>query len=74
MASDRSLEVIGKMIKVNRTLTKLFLEKMNINMDNYNFILNGLNENDKINQFNFSFNPNVKPRLKAWSISSSVTE
>ena len=63
MASDRSLEEIGKMIKVNRTLTKLFLEKMNINMDNYNFILNGLNENDKINQFNFSFNPNVKPRL-----------
>ena len=63
MASDKSLEEIGKMIKVNRTLTKLILEKMNLNMNNYNFILNGLNENDKITHFNFSFNPNVKPRL-----------
>ena len=32
-------------------------------MSNYNLILNGLNENDKISRFNFSFNPNVKPRL-----------
>ena len=63
MASDKSLDEIGKMLKVNRTLTKLNLEKMNLNMSNYNFILNGLNENDKITQFNFSFNPNVKPRL-----------
>ena len=63
MASDKSLEEIGKMIKVNRTLTTLNLEKMNLNMSNYNLILNGLNENDKISHFNFSFNPNVKPRL-----------
>ena len=63
MASDKSLEEIGKMIKVNRTLTTLNLEKMNLNMSNYNLILNGLNENDKISRFNFSFNPNVKPRL-----------
>ena len=63
MASDKSLEEIGKMIKVNKTLTKLNLEKMNLNKDNYNFILNGLNENDKITHFNFSFNPNVKPRI-----------
>ena len=47
MASDKSLDEIGKMLKVNRTLTKLNLEKMNLNMSNYNF----------------SFNPNVKPRL-----------
>ena len=63
MASDKSLEEIGKMIKINRTLTTLNLEKMNLNMSNYNLLLNGLNENDKISRFNFSFNPNVKPRL-----------
>ena len=63
MASDKSLEEIGKMIKVNKTLTKLNLDKMNINMNNYNFILNGLNENDKITHFSFNYNPNVKPRL-----------
>ena len=63
MASDKSLEEIGKMLKVNRTLTTLNLEKMNLNMSNYNLILNGLNENDKISRFDFSFNPNIKPRL-----------
>ena len=51
------------MLKVNKTLNRLYLEKMNLNMNNYNFILNGLNENDKIIHFNFSFNPSVKPRL-----------
>jgi len=54
MASDKSLEEIGKMIKVNKTLTKLKLDKMNINMNNYN---------DKITHFSFNYNPNVKPRL-----------
>ena len=63
MASDKSIEEIGKMLKINKTLTRLNLEKMNLNMSNYNFILNGLNENEKIIHFNFSFNPNVKPRL-----------
>ena len=63
MASDKSIEEIGKMIKVNRTLTHLNLEKMNLNKDNYNFILNGLNENDKINHFDFNFNPNIRPKI-----------
>ena len=63
MASDKSLEEIGKMIKANKTLTKLNLDKMNLNTSNYNFILNGLNENDKITHFSFNYNPNVKPRL-----------
>ena len=63
LASDKSIEEIGKMLKVNKTLNRLYLEKMNLNMNNYNFILNGLNENDKIIHFNFSFNPSVKPRL-----------
>ena len=63
MASDKSLEEIGKMIKANKTLTKLNLDKMNLNMSNYNFILNGLNENDKITHFSFNYNPNVKSRL-----------
>ena len=42
---------------------KLNLDKMNLHMSNYNFILNGLNENDKITHFSFNYNPNVKPRL-----------
>ena len=63
LASDKSIEEIGKMLKVNKTLNRLYLEKMNLNMNNYNFILNGLNENDRIIHFNFSFNPSVKPRL-----------
>jgi len=59
MASDKSLEEIGKMIKINKTLTTLNLEKMNLNMTNYNFIFEGLKENETITNFSFCFNPNI---------------
>ena len=63
MASDKSLEEIGKMLKVNKSLTHLNMEKMNLTMQNYNFIFNGLNENEIISNFSFCFNPKVKPRI-----------
>ena len=63
MAGNKSLEEIGKMIKTNKTLTYLNLSKMNINMDNYQLILNGLSENKIIRNFNFSYNPKIKPRI-----------
>ena len=63
MASDKSLEEIGNMIKVNKTLHTLNMEKMNLTMSNYNLIFNGLNENDTISDFSFCYNPNVKPRI-----------
>jgi hypothetical protein len=63
MASDKSLEEIGKMIKINKTLNTLNLEKMNLNMNNYNIILEGLNENETITNFSFCFNPNIKPKI-----------
>ena len=63
MASDKSLEEIGKMIKANKSLTHLNMEKMNLNMSNYNYIFNGLNENDLMTHFSFCFNPKIKPRI-----------
>jgi hypothetical protein len=63
MASDKSLEEIGKMIKVNKTLHTLNMEKMNLTMENYNLIFNGLNENETITDFSFCYNPNIKPRI-----------
>ena len=63
MASDKSLEEIGKMLKVNKSLTHLNMEKMNLTMQNYNFIFNGLNENETISNFSFCFNPKIKPRI-----------
>ena len=63
MASDKSLEEIGKMIKINKTLNTLNLEKMNLNMNNYNIIFEGLKENETITNFSFCFNPNVKPKI-----------
>ena len=63
MASDKSIEEIGKMIKVNKSLNTLNMEKMNLTMQNYNFIFNGLNENETISNFSFCYNPNVKPRI-----------
>ena len=63
MAGNKSLEEIGKMIEANKTLTYLNLSKMNINMDNYQLILNGLSGNKLIRNFNFSYNPKMKPRI-----------
>ena len=63
MASDKSLEEIGKMIKANKSLTHLNMEKMNLNMSNYNLIFNGLNENETMVNFSFCFNPKIKPRI-----------
>ena len=61
-ASDKSLEEIGNMIKKNKTLTHLNMEKMNLNMKNYNYIFNGLNENGTMSHFSFCFNPQIKPK------------
>ena len=61
MGGNKSIEEIGKMIKVNKTLTYLNLNKMNINMDNYQLIFNSLNENKIIKNFFFSYNPKMKP-------------
>ena len=63
MAGNKSLEEIGKMLEANKTLTYLNLSKMNINMDNYQLILNGLSENKIIRNFIFSYNPKIKPRI-----------
>jgi len=63
MAGNKSLEEIGKMLGVNKTLTYLNLSKMNINMDNYQLILNGISENKNIRNFYFSYNPKIKPRI-----------
>ena len=63
MASEKSIEEIGKMLKVNKTLTHLNLENMNLSNNTYKYIFNGLNENEKIKYFNFSFNPNIKPKI-----------
>ena len=62
-ASDKSLEEIGNMIKKNKTLTHLNMEKMNLNMKNYNYIFNGLNENGTMTHFSFCFNPQIKPKI-----------
>lgn len=63
MASDKSIEEIGQMIKSNKNLTTLNMDKMNLNMNNYNIILNALNENDKIIDFSFCYNPQIKPKV-----------
>ena len=63
MASDKSIEEIGQMIRTNKNLTTLNMDKMNLNMSNYNIILNALNENDNIIDFSFCYNPYIKPKI-----------
>jgi hypothetical protein len=63
MASDKSIEEIGQMIRSNKNLTTLNMDKMNLNMSNYKIILNALNENDNIIDFSFCYNPHIKPKI-----------
>ena len=63
MASDKSLEEIAKVIKKNKSITYLNMEKMNLDMKNYNIILEPIKENNKIVCFNFSFNPKLDPKI-----------
>ena len=39
------------------------MEKMNLDMKNYNIILEPIKENNKIVCFNFSFNPKLDPKI-----------
>ena len=63
LAGDKSLEDIGKMIKKNKCLTYLNLNKMNLNSDNYKFIFEGLDCNDFMENFSFSYNSKIKPKI-----------
>ena len=63
MASDKSIEEIGQMIRTNKNLTTLNMDKMNLNMNNYNIIFNALNENNNITDFSFCYNPHIKPKI-----------
>lgn len=63
MGSDKSLEELGSMIKVNKTITEINLDQMNINMDNYHIIFEALDQNKTITHFYFSYNGDLKPKI-----------
>ena len=63
MASDKSLEEMANVIKKNKSITFLYMDKMNLDMKNYNIILDALKVNNIIVNFSFCFNPKVKPKI-----------
>ena len=63
LAGDKSIEDIGNMIKKNKCLSYLNMNKMNLNSDNYKFIFDGLDCNNLIENFSFCFNTKIKPKI-----------
>lgn len=62
MGGDKSLIYIRDCIKVNTSLIKLDLNKININNDNYNIIFEGIESNKNINYYCLSYNK-VNPKI-----------
>ena len=62
MGGDKSLEYISNCIKENTSLTKLNLNKININNDNYNIIFQGIEKNKNINFYSISYNK-INPKI-----------
>lgn len=61
MGGDQSLKEVANMIRKNKKLTSLNLDKMNINMENYEIIFDAIKENSTITKYYFSYNSDLKP-------------
>jgi len=62
MGGDKSLEYIRDCIKMNSSLIKLNLNKININNDNYNIIFEGIENNKNISYYSMSYNK-INPKI-----------
>ncbi len=63
MGGNKSLEEIGKVIKNNKSINEIHLAQMNLNMDNYNIILDAIKENKIIKYYSLSYNHDLKPKI-----------
>ena len=60
---NKSLEELSKVIKNNKNISILYLDQLNINMDNYEIIFNAIEENDNIHEISFSLNPKLNIKI-----------
>ena len=63
MGGNKSLEEIGKIIKINKSINEIHLDQMNLNMDNYNIILDAIKQNNTIKYYSLSYNHDLKPKI-----------
>ena len=63
MGGDKSLEYIADAIKVNKTLTSIKMDRININNDNYHIIFDAIEKNDTIISYSFNYNSKIKPLI-----------
>ena len=63
MGGNKSLEEIGKIIKINKSINEIHLDQMNLNMDNYNIILDAIKQNNTIKYYSLSYNDDLKPKI-----------
>ncbi len=60
---NKSLEELSKVIKYNKNISFLYLDNLNINMENYEIIFNAIEENDNIHEISFSLNPKLNIKI-----------
>ena len=63
MGGNKSLEEIGKIIIFNKSINEIHLDQMNLNMDNYNIILDAIKQNNTIKYYSLSYNHDLKPKI-----------
>ena len=63
MGGDKALQYVGEAIRNNKSLTKLIMNNLNINMDNYETIFNAIKLNVRISHYGLSYNSGLKPKL-----------
>ena len=63
MGGNKSLEEIGKIIIFNKSINEIHLDQMNLNMDNYNIILDAIKKNKTIKYYSLSYNYNLNPKI-----------
>ena len=63
MGGDKRLEYISSAIKVNKSLTCLKMDKIDINNDNYEIIFDGIEQNKTISFYTVNYNSNIKPNI-----------
>ena len=63
MGSDKSLDEIAAVINQNRTIKKLLLDQMNLNMNNKDSIFDAIKGNNVLTNFSFNFNSGLNPKF-----------
>ena len=63
MGSDKSLDEIAAVINQNKTIKKILLDQMNLNMNNKDSIFDAIQNNNVLTNFSLNFNSGLKSKF-----------